>query len=153
MYVDGSKLDQNAYSLAGWGVVFFWGEIRDILCGPVVLNKYSDVPRVEYIGAEEGTNNTGELTAIAMAVRLAMHLELQGTVNIYYDSTYSANAAQGFSLSNANHTLIDVVRRLIGEANKAGTFFKFTHIYSHTNDHLNDTADYLAKLGARGVKL
>ena len=153
MYVDGSKMGRCEYSLAGWGVVYYNGEIVDIKCGPVKTSAHSKEDDEDFLGADEGTNNTGELTALVMAVRLALHYGVVGDLTVVYDSTYAANAAQGFSLSSANSQLIDVARRLICLAAQKGINLLFRHVYAHTGDHLNDLADSLAKLGTAGVKL
>ena len=77
IYVDGSCLENmnvNKDTLAGWGMVVVKGDSRlgkgkgEIIfetSGLVVTNSDSN----EYFGAEVGSNNTGELSAIAHALR------------------------------------------------------------------------------------
>lgn len=127
--------------------------LNRLKCGPVLCDQFYDLDTADFLGAVEGTNNTGELTAIAMAAKLAIALDYNGTVKVYYDFKYAAKAAQGLDLTKSNHTLVEATRLLTCEAAKRGVIFGYIHINSHTGDHLNDLADNLAKLGTAGVKL
>ena len=59
-------------------------------CGPVVTDKGA----AGWHGAERGTNNTAELTAILQGLRWAGGLA-DTVVRIRYDSEYAANTARG----------------------------------------------------------
>merc|ERR1711965_1146768 len=74
---------------------FAGGEIYRVKCGRVVTPDSWD--GTEYVGAADHTNNTGELTAILMALRLAVAAGWSGEVEIRYDSTYAADAVRALA--------------------------------------------------------
>ena len=85
---------------AGWGFVAIEcrpsdltnaGTIRAEACGPVVCNRSSDM----FMGAEHGSNNTAELTAIGEALIWACDqvLPTPTQLSIYSDSEYAMNTA------------------------------------------------------------
>eukprot|EP00969_Alexandrium_andersonii_P191519 8458936-Alexandrium_andersonii.AAC.1 len=68
------------------------------------------------MGAQAGTNNTGELTAICEALEWLARWENTGRdAVIYYDSVYAAKIASGEFRANANRQLAATARRLMGE--------------------------------------
>ncbi len=63
-----------------------------VLYGPVITADLSP----HYLTAKVGSNNTGEMTAIAEALSYAIeHVPHQSHLKIRYDSMLAANNAQG----------------------------------------------------------
>ena len=106
-YTDGSGTGGRCTSStpAGWGWTFQkeegWIDAR----GPVITQ--SD--HTAYIGASVGSNNTGELTAIAEAILYAIEREI-GQVHIYSDSQWSINVITGKWRPKTHHKLINYIR-------------------------------------------
>ncbi|RZD53182.1 MAG: hypothetical protein CXT64_02910 [Methanobacteriota archaeon] len=103
IYVDGSceeNRNVTADTPAGWGFCVVSGDTGlgrgrgDILhevCGPVVTRSGSE----GYLGAEVGSNNTAELSAIAQATRWLLESGEEQEVVIRSDSQYALNIASG----------------------------------------------------------
>ena len=93
---------------AGWGVCVVegclgvppaGGRVLAEVYGPVEL----DAASPHFLGAEFGSNNTGELSAICEALRwLTEHEPTSRPAVIIYDSEYAANQAQGFHKAHKN---------------------------------------------------
>ena len=92
---------------AGWGVSIYIKrgdslEPCDELYGPVV----TDAESPWYLHCLRGTNNTGELCAMANALLWLLHIspsDLHGSpVCIVYDSGYAAGATQRTALVRSN---------------------------------------------------
>ena len=141
---------------AGWGVAVIeglqagtttvGGELVAELYGPVVLDRSSK----GYLGAEVGSNNTGELCGICEA--LLWLAEYETTVRpavICYDSEYAANQVQGKWKTNMNIALVGKGKELLSRA-RARREVRFLHVKGHSNHVWNDTADALANRGAAG---
>lgn len=158
IYTDGSSKTGydtvgNKHRTAGWGfLVLEEGEIIDIRCGRVVTNKETANEKYK-LGANKHTNNTGEISAIAMAVAWAIASKRKGIMEIRYDSEIAAAAAQGYGRSKRNLVLVHTCRSLLSTALSQGIIFRFTHVSSHTGEQCNEAADMLADLGARGARL
>ena len=100
MYTDGScssnKNVAQRVCPAGWAVVVVDGltmQIETELFAPVNLNINASV----YLGAQVGSNNTAELTAIGEAFRWLINKRSKATssrVCIRYDSEYAAKSVQ-----------------------------------------------------------
>ena len=99
IYTDGSARKVKDRSgkrstLAGWGFVVLGDrgdgnplEVVDQQWGPVCLDEND----VGFIGAEEGTNNTAEVSAIAEAmIWVQCNLKNRKKVILRYDSEYAA---------------------------------------------------------------
>jgi ribonuclease HI len=72
------------------------------LYGPVELDTESE----HFIGAEVGSNNTGELSAMCEAFKwLAEHETSGRPAVVCYDSEYAANQAQNLHQAHKNHLL------------------------------------------------
>ena len=101
----------------GWGIAVYNAEdVQDTSClfeiyGPVVL----DAGDQHFLGAQQSSNNTGELTVIAEAL-IWLRDEAPGPDNtpaeILYDSHYAANLVLGHTTPHANHTLANNAQSL-----------------------------------------
>ena len=123
IYVDGSCIgNQNVDSdtPAGWGVVIITGsndlgrgngEIMHEFSGKVVTNPEDSM----FIGAEVGSNNTAELTAMAEALRWALSEGGESRIVIKTDSQYAGNQATGAWKAKANRELVAHLQSLWNE--------------------------------------
>jgi ribonuclease HI len=166
IYTDGSCLGNNNVKVkkcpAGWGAVVLTNcegtesypadtdgsaEVLARLYGPVLL----DPMHPQYMGAEVGSNNTGELTAIGEALRWvdASNIANGALVVIRYDSKYAANISNGTWTAHANQLLAKVVQALHTKCSKKRRIV-YSHVKGHSNHMWNDEADRLANMGGRG---
>lgn len=156
LYTDGScRKNQNVHATAqpaGWGVVAVGPGDRAVaeLYGPVVLDRASPC----FAGAEVGSNNTGELTAIYEALTWLEHdtdtKRGQGEVAmpavIKYDSQYAAHIATGEWKATKNQRLAATVQAKY-RAVRARRDVRLEHVKGHSGHRWNDRADELANLG------
>eukprot|EP00967_Tisochrysis_lutea_P118152 scaffold191706_cov30-Tisochrysis_lutea.AAC.1 len=154
MYTDGScagnRNVETTDNPAGWGVcIIRAGEAAPLaeLYGPVVTDREDP----DFIGAEVCSNNTGELSAICMALYWLQEERQPGSVSaiIRYDSKYAANIASGQFKAHKNKELAAESRRLFHEVSGA-YHIAFEHVKGHSGEQWNERADALANLGATG---
>ena len=110
LYFDGSCQENRnvtAETPAGWGVVVVRGdsglgkgdgEVVEELSGPVITSTDGD----GYLGAEVGSNNTGELSAMAHALRWLLIEGSTNAVTIRGDSQFALKIAAGEWRTKAN---------------------------------------------------
>ena len=120
--------------------------ILDEYFGPVVI----DAADPYYLGAERGTNNTGELNGIATAL---LHLKYQGghePAIICYDSKYAANITDGTWEAKSNIEAARINRDLheAEHIRRTGGVI-LSHCKAHSGDTLNDVADANVQHGKR----
>lgn len=157
-YTDGSGRKVDGGCVAGWGVCTVFaghdghegsaGRIVREDCGPVVVDAKSD----DFLGADVGSNNTGELTGIAKALDLVIegHTAWEGAaVIIRYDSYYAANVTTGLWKAKRNVRLVETVQRKLAKAAKVQRVL-FMHVKAHAGTLGNEAADRLAKRGSEG---
>jgi ribonuclease HI len=167
IYTDGSCLGNNNVAInkcpAGWGAVAITNcagteqfpadsdsaHVLARLYGPVLL----DPTHPQYLGAEVGSNNTGELTAIGEALKWVDTCEAiseGAAVVIRYDSKYAANIANGTWTAHKNTKLAESVQALHKKCTKKRRI-AFSHVKGHSNHMWNDEADRLANKGGTGL--
>jgi ribonuclease HI len=184
LFTDGSCKDNSnvAHQVrpAGWGVVAVKCtclneldlpavEVIDEFCGRVAVDPRMTASQ-RFLGAEHGSNNTGELTAVAEALLWLRRLydpacasfvnhvgssvptaELRSLpVLINCDSVYAANAVLGVHNGLKNRALIDRTRAVFDAVRAAAgpaTGLVFAHVRGHSAHPWNDRADQLAELG------
>ncbi len=158
LYTDGAcKGNQHvstSHLPAGWGVAVVQGranadggECIHELCGPVELSAGA----ADFLGATVGSNNTGELTGVCMALKWLIDEGGAAPAAICYDSEYAANQVQGKWKTNKNHALVDKGKALLRRAAE-GRSVRFVHVKGHSNHVWNDLADELANRGERGER-
>ena len=164
IYTDGACLGNHSVATrkcaTGWGVVVVKSSGSDEVVlsemfGTVVLDSSS----MYYMGAEVGSNNTAELTAIGEAL-LWLIENWQGrhasgridTVVIRYDSEYAAQSIMGVFNGKKNRKIIDTIRayyaRVRSIGSSIGCSVSFVHVKGHSGDRWNDRADRLATSAA-----
>lgn len=140
----GSAAKQGA---AGWGFVVLRGEDVLDFYGPVVFDKANPL----FLGCTCGTNNTGELSAIGMALRWLVEADVSSLpCTIFYDSKYAANIAQAIWKADKNEDLARTVQGFFRVA-KAARSIVFKHVKGHSGDTWNERADKNADKGASGA--
>lgn len=169
IYTDGSAFGMNdgkgatKDTPAGWGLVVVKGPNGT---GPnhdkgTVVEEQSgrvitDPNHPLWLGAEIGSNNTGELTAIYWALEWALlhadvdasEYEGNGIVTIYSDSNYALNMVFGNWKPSTNKKLIQEIRSYADYVSRVITI-KHSHIRAHSGFKWNEVADRLADKGAR----
>jgi ribonuclease HI len=118
------------------------------LYGPVVIDGSSPLS----LGAEVGSNNTGELSAIGEALlwlRDEAPLPWSAPAVIHYDSEYAANIATRRNTAHKNQALAATVQALLDEV-RAQRSLELSHVKGHSGVLGNELADRLASKGAEG---
>ena len=148
LYFDGScqdNRDVTSESSAGWGVVVVRGdsglgkgdgEIIEEMSGTVVTSADAD----GFLGAEVGSNNTGELSGMAHTLRWLLIEGSTDTVTIRGDSKYALHIAKGEWRAKANRELAARVQALWNEVTSLRTV-KAEHIRAHRGHRWNERAD------------
>jgi len=157
IYVDGScRENRNVTSetRAGWGICVVEnggasgngrGDLLTEFSGDVV----TDPEKEGFLGAEVGSNNTAELSAIAHALRWLLTESIIDVATIKADSKYALNIACGSWKAKANQELARRVGRLWDEVsgviNLSGE-----HVPAHRGHRWNERADHLAFRAMKG---
>jgi len=162
LFTDGACKGNNHVTAskcpAGWGVAVVGGGGADgshakgtaqlvaELFGPVVIDSASPF----FLGAEVGSNNTGELSGICEALLWLIHYEPSSrSAAIFYDSKYAAKITTGEYRAEKNKSLAAKARSLLQSARQHRKV-RFEHVKGHSNNRWNDAADGLANRGAAG---
>mmetsp|Transcript_102993 Transcript_102993/g.296578 ORF Transcript_102993/g.296578 Transcript_102993/m.296578 type:complete len:1838 (+) Transcript_102993:1524-7037(+) len=154
IYTDGSGEGSG-----GWGIQIFRGPaeaataastgIVDLSIGASFYGPIVTTPQDPYwLGADASTNNTGELSAIGMAMVLLLSSD-GAPATVYYDSRYAAQVAQGLWQPATNVQLARRVRKLV-RAVRVVRPLRFLHVKGHSGVWGNEAADAGARRGARG---
>ena len=151
LYFDGSCQENRnvtADTPAGWGVVVVRGdsglgkgdgEVIEELSGPVIVSPDDE----GFLRAEVGSNNTGELSAMAHALRWLLMEGSTYAVTIRGDSQYALKIAAGEWRAKANRELAARVQALWNEVTSLRTV-EAEHIRAHRGHRWNERADHLA---------
>ena len=151
LYFDGSCQENRnvtADTPAGWGVVVVQGdsglgkgdgEVIEELSGQVITSSDEE----GFLGAEVGSNNTGELSAMAHTLRWLLIEGSTDAVSIRGDSHYALKIANGEWRAKANRELAARVQALWDEVTSLRTVVA-EHIRAHRGHRWNERADHLA---------
>ena len=154
IYIDGSCIENRnvtADTAAGWGFVVVIGDrgvgrgTGDLMhesSGPVITNPNSD----EWLGAEVGSNNTGELSAMVHALRWILVNCPKGEVTIRADSMYALRITDGSWSAKANKKLAHLSQELWKEVAQVVDLHN-AHVKAHSGHRWNERADHLAYRG------
>ena len=157
IYTDGSAFGMNdgdgatKDTPAGWGFVVVEGPTGQNHDEGTVVTEQSgrvitDSNHPLWIGADIGSNNTGELSAIYYALEWAK--ENATKVTIYSDSNYALNMTFGNWKPSTNKGMIQVIRIVAAQVANIVTI-EHSHIRAHSGFKWNEVADRLADQGAR----
>ena len=157
IYVDGScEENRNVTSQtpAGWGFCVISGDSGiGRGGGDVVLEKsgsvVTDVSADGFLGAEVGSNNTAELSAIAHAMRWLLTEGGDQSVVIRGDSQYALRISSGEWRAKANKALADSARSLWSEVSSLRSL-RAEHVRAHRGHRWNERADHLAFRAMQG---
>ena len=156
-YTDGSawriRISRNEYKeYAGSGIALYHGPEGDLhspadetIHLPVVTK-----PGAIYHGAQRKTNNTGELTAILVAIDQATARRKGEFHQIHSDSQYAIGRALTTGPSRKNKELVRQLRTALHRCRDKHGYrnVTLTHVKAHSDHPRNDMADELAKAGA-----
>ena len=157
IYVDGSCSENRNVSSetrAGWGLCVIVndggpgngkGHLLTELSGEVITNEEAG----GYLGAEVGSNNTAELSAIAHALRWILGESEVDSATIRGDSNYALNIASGLWKAKANQALARRVSDLSDEVSGIVTLVG-EHVPAHRGHRWNERADHLAFRAMQG---
>lgn len=157
IYVDGScEENRNVTSEtpAGWGFCVINGDNGlgrghgDLIyeeSGKVITNEEVEF----FLGAEVGSNNTAELSAIAHALRWLLQQNSDRGVIIKGDSQYAMNIATGKWKAKANRNMAFRVQELWKEV-RCTMEIHCEHIKAHRGHRWNERADHLAFRAMKG---
>lgn len=151
IYTDGSAPTNVAgrNNPAGWAYVVVsgvtganhdGGELVTEKNGKVITNRNHPM----WIGADVGSNNTAELSAIYHALEYIRDNSLDDVI-IYTDSMYAMNLIFGSWKPSSNQSLVGTAKDL---ALKLHGKVIAEHVRAHQNLFWNERADQLAKQGA-----
>ena len=151
IFVEGSSFTEGhgiQQAVAGWGV---WiPEANLTFHGPITTNENAEL----FLGADKHTNNTGELSAMVVALVWLWHSGFTGHAVIAYDSTYAANCTQGHWLPTSNVSLAVSAQQWLQRC-QSRLAVSFRHVRSHAGQEdwwsvNNEVVDVAAKHGAQG---
>ena len=135
-----------------------WGRVAWVENGQVITDPHMD----GYIGAPGPTNNTGELTAMYVALtRACSRAPGSGREEIHTDSLYALNMTtgkwmprrEGNGMRHRNADMIARLRRLWRQLLRLRPReVTLRHVRSHTSVPGNELADWLADRGAANAK-
>ena len=157
IYVDGSceeNRNVTGKTPAGWGFCVISGDSGigkgggDVIferSGPVVTEESVD----GFLGAEVGSNNTAELSAIAHAMRWLLSEGDSHDVVLRGDSQYALNIASGEWRAKANKELAGSVQALCSEVASLHSLCA-EHVRAHRGHRWNERADHLAFRAMQG---
>ena len=157
IYVDGSCSENRNVSSetrAGWGLCVIVndggpgngkGHLLTELSGEVITNEEAG----GYLGAEVGSNNTAELSAIAHALRWILSESEVESATIRGDSNYALNIASGLWKAKAKQALARRGSDLWDEVSGIVTLVG-EHVPAHRGHRWNERADHLAFRAMQG---
>jgi len=151
IYIDGSceeNRNVTAKTTAGWGFCVVIGdtglgkgrgEITTESNGVVITNPSTK----DFIGAEVGSNNTAELSAMFHGLRWLLTQGGEESAVIRGDSTYALNVGSGIWKAKANRHLAITVQKLWNEVLQLRQLSQ-EHVRAHRGHRWNERADHLA---------
>mmetsp|Transcript_14445 Transcript_14445/g.27795 ORF Transcript_14445/g.27795 Transcript_14445/m.27795 type:complete len:376 (+) Transcript_14445:144-1271(+) len=154
----------NANTPAGWGVVVLKGDAQELVRGGeggarVVTELFGPVVTCPahpfFVGAEVGSNNTAEMTAVVEALLYIIH-EDSGSKPVYicHDSMLARHLCLKEKVARKNVALATKMQTLYAELTlRCGPEkVRFVHVKGHSGHKWNDVADRLAERGKSGAR-
>ena len=135
----GSRGRCSAKTPADWGWCSPQGDTWEEAKGPVITSP----DHTAFLGANVGSNNTGELSAIAEAVLYALEHNYT-SIKIHTDSQWSINVLTGKWRPKTNHNLINYIRGLLRQPTLK---VHLQWVKAHRGTEGNEKANQLANQG------
>ena len=132
---------------AGYGIAFAFANRMEVTdaCGPVTLSTLATQ------GVRKLSNNVAELVAAITVLQWLADVAWTGPLVLCYDSEYAKKMICGEWSPKHHHKLIAKGKRLWQQiANQPHIDARWKHVDSHCGILLNERADSLADLGAKG---
>ncbi len=151
IYVDGSCIENRNVgpnTAAGWGFLVVEGD-RGLGKGngkPIheeAGKVITDSKNKQWIGAEVGSNNTAELSAMVYALKWVITECPNTSVTIRADSMYALRITDGSWKAKENKVLAERSQMMWKEARKICNIDS-AHVKAHTGHRWNERADHLA---------
>lgn len=151
IYVDGSCIENRNVgpeTAAGWGFVVVRGDRGlgkgngDLIyeeSGKVVTDENDS----EWMGAEVGSNNTAELSAMIYALKWTITECLDSPITIRADSMYALRITDGSWKAKENKILASRAQNMWKEAKKISEIDS-AHVRAHSGHRWNERADHIA---------
>ena len=156
LYVDGSaigNINVDANTPTGWSMVCV-NKNNESMVNEIYGRVATDPNLENYIGAEVGSNNTAEITALYEAllfIEQGHHLSIDAeSYTIYGDSMYAGKMAMGEWNPKQNKKLVKNLVKKWNSLKRLGISFSWEHIKAHSGHLWNERADYLARETAKG---
>jgi ribonuclease HI len=151
-YTDGScKLPPNEkaneHTPAGWGLVYIDARNVPSVKFEMAGKVFTDKELHAWYGANKGSNNTGEMTAVLQVLRHVLFNKLQGKIEIRTDSSYVIKTLENIWNTVENPILFKVTRGLLIKLRQTNDIF-LSHVRAHKGEFWNERADMLANAGA-----
>jgi len=151
IYVDGSCSENRnvtAITKAGWGFCVIEGDSgtgngKGNLLAEMHGEVVTDSEAEGHLGAEVGSNNTAELSAIAHALRWLLTQVGVVAATIRGDSDYALKISSGVWKAKANRELAKRVQSLWHETS-LHLELRGEHVAAHRGHRWNERADHLA---------
>ena len=145
VYTDGSgsRGKCSKTTPAGWGWCYQEEDQWIEAFGPVV----TDPDNLHFRGAQVGSNNTGELTAILEALIMAIDHNWRD-VTIRTDSQWSINVITRKWKARSHKTLVNYIKSII---RSASIKVRLSWIKAHAGHEGNERADKLAEEGKQSL--
>ena len=103
----------------------------------------------EYIGAQDFTNNSAEMSAIVWAAAWALQSQWHGSFILHGDSECAGDISLNLAQTNKHPLLAAISKSLVATASLLATC-TWKHIKGHACQPWNELADVVAKAGAAG---
>jgi ribonuclease HI len=151
IYIDGSCIENRNVgpnTAAGWGFVVVRGD-RGLGkgSGDLIHEESGKVVTDEsdggWLGAEVGSNNTAELSAMICALKWVITKCPNSEITIRADSMYALRITDGSWKAKENKTLASRSQSMWNEA-KSLVNLESAHVKAHSGHRWNERADHLA---------
>ena len=108
-----------------------------------------------YHGANRKTNNTGELTALLVALKQTLLMPKNHYYGMHADSTYALGQALSTKKPRVNKQLVLHLRTALKDCRARHGYrnVQMMHVKAHSNHPRNDKADALAFLGSKATAM